>query len=246
MKSKTMLGINIEKQSKITVLEKIVKYIRHRHGFVHIISLNPENIVIAQKDKTFKKVINTSKLTIVDGVGIVIAGRILNIDVGERITGVELMQIMIKEVDRLCLSVLLIGGRPSLAERLAKCYRKNHTCGQFFGLEGIKNINKPQEDEEDKIASIVADRKPNIVFVAFGSPHQELWIERHKKQFQNCVCIGVGGAFDYLSNNIKQPPVFVRNLGLEWFFRLFKQPWRWKRQLRLIKFMYLILKQKLS
>jgi len=246
MKSKTMLGINIEKQTKDIVLEKIIKCIKHRHCFLHVISLNPENIVIAQKDKSFKKAINTSKLCIADGVGIVIAGKILDIDVGERITGVELMQMMIIEADRLCLSVLFIGGRPNLAERLAKCYKNNQAHSQFFGLEGIKNINNPQEDEEDKITSIVAERKPNIVFVAFGSPFQELWIERHKKEFQNCVCMGVGGAFDYLSNDIVQPSAFVRNLGLEWFFRLFNEPWRWKRQLRLIKFMYLILKQKLS
>ena len=245
MKSKTMFGINIEKQTKITVLEKIVKCIKHKHGFLHIISLNPENMVIAQKNKTFKKVINTSKLLIADGVGIVIAGRILGIDV-ERITGVELMQMIINEADRLCLRVLFIGGRPNIADRLAKCYENNQACSQFFGMEGIKNIKKPQIEEEDKISCIVAERKPNIVFVAFGSPFQELWIERHKKEFQNCVCMGVGGAFDYLSNEIIQAPAFVRNLGLEWFFRLFKQPWRWKRQLRLIKFMYLILKQKLS
>ena len=245
MKSKTILGINIEKQTKITVLEKIVKCIKHKHGFLHIISLNPENMVIAQKNKTFKKVINTSKLLIADGVGIVIAGRILGIDV-ERITGVELMQMIINEADRLCLRVLFIGGRPNIADRLAKCYENNQACSQFFGMEGIKNIKKPQIEEEDKISCIVAERKPNIVFVAFGSPFQELWIERHKKEFQNCVCMGVGGAFDYLSNEIIQAPAFVRNLGLEWFFRLFKQPWRWKRQLRLIKFMYLILKQKLS
>ena len=246
MKSKTMFGINIEKQTKITVLEKIVKCIKHKHGFLHIISLNPENMVIAQKNKTFKKVINTSKLLIADGVGIVIAGRILGIDVGERITGVELMQMIINDTDRLCLRVLFIGGRPNIADKLAKCYESNQACSQFFGTEGIKNIKRPQKEEEDKISCIVAERKPNIVFVAFGSPFQELWIERHKKEFQNCICMGVGGAFDYLSNDIVQAPAFVRNLGLEWFFRLFKQPWRWKRQLRLIKFMYLILKQKLS
>jgi len=135
MKSKTMLGIHIEKQTKDIVLEKIIKCIKHRHCFLHVISLNPENIVIAQKDKSFKKAINTSKLCIADGVGIVIAGKILDIDVGERITGVELMQMMIIEADRLCLSVLFIGGRPNLAERLAKCYKNNQAHSQFFGLQ---------------------------------------------------------------------------------------------------------------
>ena len=94
------------------------------------------------------------------------------------------------------------------------------------------------------ISSIVVGYKPHFVFVAFGSPDQELWIGRHKKILSGRVVIGVGGAFDYLSNNIKRAPVVIQKIGMEWLYRLVIQPWRWKRQLKLIKFVWLVIRQK--
>jgi len=86
--------------------------------------------------------------------------------------------------------------------------------------------------------------KPHLVFVAFGSPYQELWIARHSNQFGKSVVMGVGGAFDYLSGHVYRAPEFIRKIGLEWFFRLLSQPWRWKRQLSLLKFIKLVLQEK--
>jgi len=144
------------------------------------------------------------------------------------------------------LRVLLIGGRPNLAESLVNCYRVEFSQAKFKGVYGIKDIKNPQKKEEQEIFSIVADFKPHIVLVAFGSPDQELWLYRHRDQFKNCLCMGVGGAFDYLSGSIIRAPGFLRKIGLEWLFRLLKQPWRWRRQLRLIKFLWLVVKQKLG
>ncbi len=86
----------------------------------------------------------------------------------------------------------------------------------------------------------MTDFKPHLVFVAFGSPWQELWIERHRNQFQNCVVMGVGGAFDFLGGKVPRAPVIIRRLGFEWLFRLIVQPWRLRRQLRLVRFGWLI------
>ena len=75
---------------------------------------------------------------------------------------------------------------------------------------------------------------------------QELWIERHKNEFDNCVVMGVGGAFDYLSGNIVRSPVLIQKIGGEWLYRLIIQPWRWRRQLRLLKFIGLIFQEKME
>lgn len=86
----------------------------------------------------------------------------------------------------------------------------------------------------------------DILFVAFGFPKQEMWMAENLNKIPVKVAMGVGGAFDYISGNVPRAPVFVRNLGFEWLYRLIRQPWRWKRQLALIEFGYLVLKEKLS
>lgn len=245
-KEKEILGISIPIQSKQIILEKILKYVVQPRGFFHIVSLNSENLVIAQKNNTFKKVLNEATIKIVDGTGIVLAGRWLGVEVGERVTGVDLMKELIKVASDRRLRMLMIGGKPYLADSLAKCYQRKYPRAKFLGTIGIKNIKKPTKNEEEAIYSIVVGYKPHLVFVAFGSPDQELWIERHKKILSGRVVMGVGGSFDYLSNNIKRAPVFIQKIGLEWLYRLVTQPWRFKRQLRLIKFIRLIIKQKWS
>lgn len=242
MKPNKILGISVIPESKSSILEKIILYISKPTGFHHIVSLNPENIVLSTEDESFKRVVETAQIKLIDGTGIVLAGRWLGVEIGERVTGVGLMEDMLKMASERRLRVLMIGGKEKVADELAKCYLSKYPEAKFIGLEGIVNAHRPMKDEEDKIFTIVADYKPHFVFVAFGSPMQELWIERHKKEFANCVVMGVGGAFDYLSGNIGRPPTFIQKMGLEWLFRLFRQPWRWRRQMRLIKFLYSIIK----
>ena len=240
MKANKILGITIIPESKSSILEKILLYIGKPTGFFHIVSLNPENMVIATENDLFKKVVETAQIKIVDGTGIVLAGRWLGVEVGERVTGVGLMGELIKMASDRRLRVLMIGGKENLALRLANCYNDQLPEAMFKGMQGIANIQSPTKNEEEKIFSIVTAYKPRIVFVAFGSPMQELWIERHRKEFANCVVMGVGGAFDYLSGRITRPPILIQKMGMEWFYRLIIQPWRWKRQIKLIKFIFKI------
>jgi len=243
MKS-TILGISIFPHTQKTILEKIIKYIVSSTDSCHIVSLNPENLVESRKNHLFKKALQTAQIKIVDGVGVVLAGRILNVEMGERQTGVDLMKRLIVEANKRRLRVLLIGGKPGLALKLSQCYQKEFPKARFFGLTGIKDIKKIQKNEEAEVFSIVADFKPHIAFVAFGSPAQEIWIEENKTKFKGCICMGVGGAFDYLGGGIKRAPIFIQKIGLEWLFRLINQPWRIKRQLKLITFLSLVLQER--
>ena len=240
----SILGIQVKKQSKGDILDKIIKYTVNPRGFFHIVSLNPENLVIAHNEELFKRVINTAQIKIVDGIGIVIAGQILGVKVGERLTGVDLMTKLVKMASEGRLRVVLIGGEGNLALRLAQCYNSLYPKAKFVGMEGIKDIHRPKESEEDKVFSIVSDIRPHIILVSFGSPFQEIWLWKHRKRLNGILCMGVGGAFDYLAGTIRRAPTLIRYLGLEWFYRLVRQPWRWRRQLRLIEFMSLVLKEK--
>lgn len=241
-----VLSISIDDLSYEDILYKIQKCISKKNDFCHILSLNPENLVIAHENNKFKDVVTKAQIRIVDGVGVVVAGRILGFTIQNRITGVDLMSKLLSWASSNSLSVLLIGGEEKIAESIANCQNQKNLSSKIIGLRGIKNIKEPKRQEEEAIFSIVRDLRPCLVFVSFGSPYQEIWIEEHKEQLRGCVCIGVGGAFDFISSNVLRAPKIFRKLGMEWFFRLCIQPWRIKRQFRLIKFMYLVIKEKLN
>lgn len=241
-----LLGVTIDKLSKQEVLDKILKNIKRPANFFHIVSINPEIVVITQENSLFKQVVNSAQIRLIDGVGIVRAAQVLGIPIGEKISGVDLMEELISIACNMRSRVLLIGGRPNLAVSLSNCYQQKYSQAKFLGVEGIKNIQKPTTKEENDIWAIVSDYKPHMIFTAFGSPEQELWLERHKDHFKGIVVMGVGGGFDFLSGEIKRAPIFIRKIGLEWLFRLILQPWRWRRQTRLIKFIILVLKQKIN
>ena len=171
---KAFLGVKLNTLNKLDTLEKIKKYIQSPFGFFQITSINPENLIIARENKEFKKATETSQIQIIDGVGIVIASYILGLKVEDRFTGVELMEELIGMAGELRLRVLLIGGRPNLADSLAKCYQLSHVKAKFIGLEGIKNIKNPLKSEEESIFSIVTSFKPHILLASFGSPQPEL------------------------------------------------------------------------
>lgn len=243
---KKLLKIEIKDYTIKSILDKIEKYISLPTGFFHITSINPEIAVLTEEHRLFRKVINTSQIRIIDGIGVVLAAQILGIDVPARLSGVDLMSELVKQASMGRLRVMLIGGQGNLAIRLADCYSQLYPQAKFYGLEGIKNIRYPRKDEERRIFSIITDRKPHFLFVAFGSPDQELWLWKNRSRLKGIVCMGVGGAFDYLSGSIRRAPVLIRKLGLEWSYRLIRQPWRWKRQRRLIKFVWLVWRQKYS
>lgn len=243
---KKLLGISISNHSNNNILEQIEKYLSSHTQFCHVVSLNPENMVIAQKSHVFKKIIEAAQIKIIDGVGVVLAARMLNIPIEEKLTGVDLMDNLIVLAKKSRLTVLFVGGRPNLALRLAQCYQDQFPEATFVGTEGFKNIQKPTRKEELKILSIVRSIKPNLIFAAFGSPWQELWLARRKKEFKGIVCMGVGQGFDVASGMVKRAPAWVQKIGLEWVYRLITQPWRWRRQLRLIEFIWLVTKQKFS
>ena len=241
-----ILGITVNNESKIDILEQIIKYISQPIGFYPIVSLNPENLVIAQENKEFEKVIKTAQIKIIDGIGIVLAARILGVHIRERITGVDLMEKLSELAGRIRLRVLLIGGGPNLALRLTACYQKKYPKAKFLGTIGFSDIKNPTEIEERQVFDIVRRYKPHIIFAAFGSPEQELWLFRHSKELRGIICMGVGQGFDVIGGIVKRAPVWLQNIGLEWLYRLLTQPWRWKRQLRLIKFIWLIMKQRVG
>lgn len=246
MKSAKLFNIDYHPLPKKYILEEMEKLIAKNDSFKQVVSLNPENIVIAQHDNEFSKVLSQSDYQIVDGIGIVLAEMFLGRNITMRITGVDLMVHVLNLCYGMSLSIGFIGGKENLAEGLANCYQQKYPRSKFFGISGFRNKDDQNPSEIKNIIDRVSVNRPQIVFVAFGSPYQEKWIWENRDIFKGVICIGVGGAFDFLSGKIPRAPKIIRNMGLEWLFRLLMQPWRIGRQMRLPQFLLLVIKKKLK
>lgn len=244
MLEKNLLSIPIHFSSRQEIFQKIDENLKKGKKFLHIVSLNPEIAIIAQNNTDFKKVVSSAEIQICDGTGVYFASLFLGIPCKERVNGVDLMEDVLHNFHDRSLCIVLIGGKNDLATNLAECYKNKYPRSRFYGLEGYKDIKNPTSEEEDTLNELISGLKPDIVFVAFGSPQQELWIDSHRALLVGLVCMGVGGGFDFLGKKVPRAPLVIRRIGMEWLFRLILQPWRIVRQVRLLEFVFAIVRQK--
>lgn len=194
---------------------------------------NSEMIMMAQEDPEFMHILNSSDLNVPDGIGVVLASRIKGKPLKERVAGFDLMLELIKLSHNKNYKIYLLGAKEDVVEEA-----KNKLEMKFPGLNivGYHHGYFNREEEEDIIRSI-NEKKPDILFVAFGAPKQEKWIYKNKDKLCAKVLMGVGGSFDVISGKKKRAPLIFRRMGLEWFYRLLKEPWRYKRMMSLPKFL---------
>jgi len=240
----SLFHIPIDPLTSQEALEKIKIYLSSPPKYTYIVSVNPENIVIAQHDPLFLAVCQGADLALTDGIGVILGARLLGFSIPERVPGSLLLPKLLDLAGLMSLRVVLIGAQANLADKIARCYSRGYPKATFIGIKGYVNTKSPTLSEEQVIEDIVRTTRPHFVFVAFGSPYQELWIYTHKKLLQESICMGVGGGFNYLSGASQKPPKLIHSLGLEWLYRLIQEPWRAKRQFqRLPVFIYMVLKQ---
>lgn len=226
-----LLGVKIDDVTEIEALSKIEKWIWNP-GKHMVVTPNPEFLMAAQHDEIFRKILNEADLAIPDGVGLKLSGKVKN-----TVYGTDLMEKLIAKSAEKGFVIGLLGGRKGIALKLKDCLEKQYqTISVGFVSNGGKiDINgKTTDDNAPKIPPL------DILFVAFGHIKQEKWIKNNLDRIPVKIAMGVGGAFDYLSGSTPRAPKIIRKLGFEWLFRLIIEPWRFKRQLSLLKYLYLI------
>lgn len=227
----SLLGVGITNATEDDILEFIHTGLQKTYEKYYIVTPNPELLVIAHKDKDYKDILNNARIALPDGVGVMLGAYLLGRPLKQRITGVDLVKSLCNHVSKQPITVGFLGSGPNVAVKTAECLQKLYP--------DLKIGYALQEWEES-----LKTKKIDILFIAFGSPKQEIWIKDNLNNLPVKVVMGVGGSFDFLSGKIPRAPKVLRNLGLEWLFRLIIQPWRIKRQLSLITFMLLIIKEK--
>lgn len=230
------LGVDVCNQTYEQITSSLLNDIeKNKKSF--IVAINPEKIMKAQEDASLKELLNKADYQIPDGIGVIIASRLKGGKIRKRVTGIDMMLALCEAAGKHGKKVFLYGAKPGRAEEA-----KQKLEERYPGLQIVGTLDGYVKDEA-LIEKTINDANPDIIFVAKGSPAQEYWIVDHMHHLAPKVYQGVGGSFDVISGHIKRAPAGFQRLGLEWLYRLIKEPWRWKRQLLLPKFILKAIKE---
>lgn len=225
------LGVKVDDVSFDDVIQRIDQAVSNKRP-LNIVTINPELVMIAQKDEAFKAAVEYADIVTPDGVGLLITGKLTKRPLKQRVTGSDLCVRLAKETGNRNWRIYLLGSKPGVAQKAAKQLEKDYPGVQIVGA----NSADPDDASAPAILKDVEQTNPHIVLVAYGSPKQELWIQKYKSDLGSRVLIGVGGSLDFIAGNVKRAPHWVQRIGLEWLWRLILQPWRLKRVLVLPHF----------
>jgi len=194
----------------------------------HVAFVNADCVNIAASDETYRDRLAAMAWVFVDGIGMRIAGRLLNQPVRDNVNGTDLFPRLCEALARHDRSLYLLGGRPGVAAAAADWART-----RFPGLRIAGSRDGYfAADDSHAVVTEIQETRPDVLLVAMGVPVQEAWMARHATATGATVTLGVGGLFDYYSGRIPRAPLWMRRLGLEWMFRLLQEPGRlWRRYL---------------
>lgn len=240
----TIMQVPFDTLTRQQFVEKIFTYFNSDSQH-HVATPNPEMLLAAQEDDEFLTLLNLTNLNTPDGIGIIWAGNTLTDPlwksllkliilpfkkpkkpIPERVTGVDLFLDICEKSTLTNKKIFLLGAADGIAEKTKQVLIKKYPNIQIVGTYS----GSPSPYEEEKIKDLINDTNPDILFVAYGAPAQEKWIARNLRKMPTVkVAIGIGGTFDFISGLIPRAPILLQTLGLEWLYRLIKEPKRWRR-----------------
>jgi N-acetylglucosaminyldiphosphoundecaprenol N-acetyl-beta-D-mannosaminyltransferase len=230
-----VLGIKIDDYSMQETVMHIQEAVEKKEH-TWVVTANPELIFAAGADARLKQLINRAQLVTPDGVGVVWAANRLGHPVPERVTGIDLIEALFPVAAEKKWRVSLLGSKPVVAELAAQ-----RVSEKYPGVIWQTQHGYFQTEDQPQILEKIYKFKPDLLLVGLGAPRQEFWIASHLDLAN--VSVGVGGSFDALAGLNKRAPQWIREIHLEWLYRLFKQPQRLRRQMVLPQFAWRVIKQ---
>jgi N-acetylglucosaminyldiphosphoundecaprenol N-acetyl-beta-D-mannosaminyltransferase len=224
VQSITILNVRIDNVTEDQAITQIARFVE-AGGPHQIVTINPEFVIEAGRNPAFARVLAAADLATPDGFGLMLVARIRGSPLHERVTGVALTKRIAAEACRHGWRLFLLGAAPGMAERAAHTLQKTNPGLIIAGCYS----GSPRPADEPGIRARLADAKADILLVAYGHPKQDLWIARNQPLLRIPVAIGVGGTFDYLAGVAPLAPLWMRRMGIEWLYRLIRQPQRWRR-----------------
>ena len=195
--------------------------------FHYVVTPNPEFILAAEKDESFRAVLNAADLVIPDGIGVIYSAKILGTPLSERVPGIEFSARMLEKLNEMGGRLFLLGAKPGVAEKAGE-----NICAQYPNIVLCGTQDGYFKDEEDVILKVAAAR-PDLMFVCLGAPKQEKWMARWGQHTGAKLAIGLGGVLDVYAGNVERAPEAWQKAGMEWAYRLKKEPKRIGRMAKL-------------
>jgi len=238
VRSVRILGVRVDDVTTDETLALVDSFIGE--GKPHqLVTVNPEFVMEAQHNRAFHVVLESASLALPDGVGLLWAARRLGHPLRERVTGSDTLPLLARKAADKGYSIFLLGAAPGVALRAALVLQARYPGLRVAGTYA----GSPDAAEEDDIVARIVAAAPDMLFVAYGAPRQDLWICRNLHRLHVPVCMGIGGSLDFLAGVARRAPLWVRRVGLEWLYRLIREPWRWRRMLALPRFVWAVLRQ---
>lgn len=204
----------------------------HRGLGSHVVTLNAEMAMLAERNQNLARAIASSELVIPDGAGVVLYLRLKGKTI-KRCPGIELAESLLRQVGQMGSNepVFFYGGSPGVAIAAAERWQQ-----RVNGLAIASQHGYLSETEETELETSLKELQPKLIFVGLGVPRQELWIAKNRHLCPQAIWVGVGGSFDIWAGVKTRAPAFFCDNHLEWLYRLYQEPWRWRRMLALPHF----------
>ena len=233
-----ILGVKVDMVTIDEAADLIMRFMEE-DKFHSVFTPNSEIIMRAYRDGEFADLLNGANLLTADGIGVVYASRILKKPLKERAAGFDIAKKVLGKMSASEHSLFLFGGKPGVAEKAAENLVKDYPG---LKIAGMRN-GYFKDDEVSEIVREINESGADMIFVCLGAPKQEQWIDKNKSSLTNIrVSMGIGGSLDVFAGTAERAPEFFCKTGLEWFYRLCKEPWRAKRMADLPKFALTVLK----
>ncbi|MFA4818259.1 MAG: WecB/TagA/CpsF family glycosyltransferase [Patescibacteria group bacterium] len=229
-----IFNIKIDDCNLGEIVEKIKAYIRSNQR-TFVVTANPEILLRAHKNKQYHAIISRARLVCIDGAGVILASYLLGKPLKQgRVTGADLVEELAKQSEANDFTLYFVGYNDNVLQKATQnlklkypnCKIAGYAEGPFFNVNQTMPINN---QDNNWLVNDIKAKKPDILLVGFGSPKQDYWLDYYLPLLPCKVGIGVGGSFDYFAGAIKRAPKAWQSLGLEWLYRLVKQPVRLRR-----------------
>ncbi len=203
-----------------------------------VVTPNSEMLALAAEDRELARILNSADLAAADGIGVVIASRIMREPLQERVAGFDLISLLFKEMAEDDINFYFLGGKPGIVDQAAANLKSKYPA---LNISGYHHGYLDQEKQE-KVISEINEKNIDLLLVGMGVPLQEKFLDNNLKKLNVGAAVTVGGSFDVLAGEVKRAPLWMQKAALEWFYRLLQEPSRFGRILSLPKFIFLVIK----
>lgn len=239
VKREEILGVGFDALTVDQAADRAVALYQNGRGGV-VVTPNPEIVYLCRKEKKTGDAVRSADLVLADGIGILYAARILGREIRGRVTGMDFAAALFHRMNKSGDPLFLLGAKPGVAEAAAERLQKT-----FPGLK-IVGCHDGYFQEDGPVVRQIRDSGAKVCLVCLGAPRQELWMHQNRDLLPGVLLVGLGGALDVFSGQVTRAPEGFQKLGLEWLYRLCREPRRIGRMMKLPAFLALVVGERIG